>query len=129
MSQTQTPTLTEKPKTTLSEPTKMLFHVAVMIPCLQYFMGIEQTETGDVRFLSKPRPWLVSHPVHKEELSFDPDIFAQMLGKCSSGERHCMLFILNVWNPGYAKDKGWQFDLFKAFDSLDYENLEGMAEF
>lgn len=120
---------TETPKKPLSDPTIKLFFVASQIPCLARFMGIEPKEEGGLHLFTMPRPWLVPHELRSNELTFDPDKFAEKLGKCSSGEHHCILFILNVWNPGYAKHQGWQFDLFKAFDSLDYENLEGMAQF
>ena len=45
---------------------------------------------------------------------FDPDAFHELIGPWSHGERLCALFILNVWNPLYAKVQGWQFNLFRV---------------
>jgi hypothetical protein len=94
-------------------------------------MGIthEETEDGEsVGFIpNHPRPWLVAHPVHKEELSFDPDRFASTLDYCSKGDRFCRLFLLHVWNHHYAQAQGWEFDLFAAVNRLDSGNLEFIA--
>lgn len=112
-------------KVTLSSATKELFFVASRIPVLRRMMGIVQNLDDSIGFLKIERPWLV---VLKTELSFDPDTFARPLDVKSSGERHAMLFLLNVWNPGYAKSKGWDFRLFDAVGTLDSDNLEGICE-
>jgi hypothetical protein len=88
--------------------------------------------TGDVRermkFLPRPRPWLTAHQTHPNELTFDPDLYAETLHQCSDGENYMRLFILNVWNPSYARTKGWTFDLFAATRVLDQNNLEAIGE-
>ena len=132
MNTTQTPPI-EPTKATLSEATRLLFQVASRSHTLRDLFGIEVIEHGDVinklRYLVRHRDYLFEHPTRKNELSFDPDIFAKRLTKVSDGERHMILFILNVWNPHYAPDKGWQFDLFKALGTLDSQNAESVARF
>jgi hypothetical protein len=32
------------------------------------------------------------------------------------------LFVLCVWNPGYAEDQGWKFDLFDFVGAADSSN-------
>jgi hypothetical protein len=53
---------------------------------------------------------------------FDADHFMEAAGPWSSGERRCALFIVNVWDPVYAKEKGWTFDLIDACSVLDDGN-------
>lgn len=154
-------TTTEKPKATLSEPTRLLFWLAAKSHTLAEQFGIEiQHEptfrcgtchadsraeedcpkcgskvvepTGvhkeKLKFHPQARPWLKAHPNRPNELTFDPDLYAKTLEACSDGQRHMRLFILNVWNPHYARSKGWTFDLFKAVRVLDGNNLEAVAD-
>lgn len=59
---------------------------------------------------------------------FDSDNFYAMIGVWSSGEKLAAMFILNVWNPGYAKGKGWHFNLFDAVGTLDHSNIKPMID-
>jgi hypothetical protein len=123
-------TATEPAKQKLSTATSKLFSVAVTIPVLRPIMGIEPSQDDSkIIFWKMSRPWLIPHPLDKNELTFDADLFAQKLGKCSSGENHCILFLLNVWNDGYARQKDWHFDLFKSLNTLSEDNRNGIAEF
>ncbi len=54
--------------------------------------------------------------------NFDANVFHGMIGGWSSSERHAAFFILSVWNPGYAREQGWTFDLVEAVSSLDLVN-------
>lgn len=54
--------------------------------------------------------------------SWDADDLGKMLGVLSTGERHAALFILCVWNPGYAKGEGWRFDALDAMGNWDSGN-------
>lgn len=51
--------------------------------------------------------------------AWDVDGFMQRLGVASTGERHAMLFVANVWNQSYALDEGWQFDAVEALALWD----------
>lgn len=51
--------------------------------------------------------------------TWDTDILSDQLGVFSSGERHAALFILCVWNPGYAESQGWKFDVLEAMGVWD----------
>jgi hypothetical protein len=111
----------------LSRPTQLLFHIAVRSHTLADYFGadLSDDETRLV-FRQIERPWLTPHPA-LPEWTFDADRFAKKLGVCSTGEEQMVRWILNVWNPGYAKSKGWHFDLFKALDSLDQNNREAIC--
>lgn len=41
------------------------------------------------------------------------------LGVLSTGERHAVLFLLNVWNPAYAQEMGWRFEAVDALGMWD----------
>jgi hypothetical protein len=116
-------------KASLSNPTRILFHIAAHSHTLRETFGIEfeEPENGKFTFASIPRPWLIPHPIRQDEYTFDPDRFATLLQACSDGQRHMFLWILNVWNESYAKSKGWQFDMFKAINSLDKGNRDAIA--
>jgi hypothetical protein len=51
--------------------------------------------------------------------AWEVDRFMSSLGTASTGERHAMLFIANVWNPAYAREQGWVFDAIDALGSWD----------
>jgi hypothetical protein len=57
---------------------------------------------------------------------FDPDKLFSAADYWSSGERLCVLFILNVWNPGDAKSKGWDFNLFDFVGTADGGNKRAL---
>ncbi len=54
--------------------------------------------------------------------SFDADDFHEMIRGWSSSERHAAYFVLTVWNPGYARDRSWTFDVVESMSSLDPAN-------
>lgn len=117
----------------LTDEAKLLIHIAATVPVLCRLMGIVK-KAGDVPgkevvgLLTMPRSWIVPHPVRgAAEMSFDPDKFARVLKVCSDGERHCILWLLNVWNPAYAKAQGWNFDMLEAMGTLDEESRFGIA--
>jgi hypothetical protein len=58
---------------------------------------------------------------------FDPDKLWPMMDGWSHGEILCGIFILNVWNPGYAKQKGWEFDVFDFTGVADDENRQAFT--
>lgn len=127
---------TPPPAATLSTATGLLFHIAATSHTLADLFGVEHIpdllEAGvKLKIYQRPRPWLDQHPRHTDPatvlMTFDPDKFAARLDHYSAGERHMMLWILNVWNPHYARSKGWTFDLFKALDSLDQANRQAIA--
>jgi hypothetical protein len=68
----------------------------------------------------KVRRWLD----HTTE--FNADEFHGLFDCASTGEVLCALFILNVWNPGYADLKGWNFDLFKFIGCADDGNRKAL---
>jgi hypothetical protein len=47
-----------------------------------------------------------------------------MACRWSSTERHAAQFVLTVWNPGAAKEKGWTFSIVDAASFLDPSNRE-----
>lgn len=58
------------------------------------------------RFTPRPEKW-------------DVDEFARKAGTASTGERHAIMFVVCIWNPGYAESKGWKFDALDALASWD----------
>ena len=125
------------PRATLSTATALLFHIAATSHTLAELFAIEHDPdslngTNQLKLHHQPRPWLDKHPRQHEPATilytFDPDKFAARLDHCSTGQRHMILWILNVWNPNYARSKGWTFDLFSALDSLDQSNREAIAK-
>jgi hypothetical protein len=127
-----TATATETPKAKLDRAASILFCVASKSHTLREMFGIEETEVNGsvpgVRILRMHRRWLTQDVAEKDKVSFDADAFAaQWLDNCSDYSRHMVLFILNVWNSGYAKNKGWTFDLFSALNGLDQGNREAIA--
>lgn len=124
-----------KPKAQLSTATALLFHIAARSHSLAELFGVEQmsTDRGEdepkLHFYNVPRPWLAAHPTDRNYYTFDPDKFAARLDYVSKGQRHMMLWILNVWNSTYAERQGWHFDLFKALNTLDEGNRHAICWF
>ena len=122
-----------QPKATLSEPTRLLFYIAVRSHTLAELFGIvHDGESDDIwwfKFLPVARPWLIPHPLRQNELSFVAATFAEKLNRgCSKGQRYMIQFILNVWNPGLAQTHlAWHFDLFAAMNTLDSGNREAIC--
>ena len=85
-------------------PTQYILALARTFPCLE----------------AKLRFW---HPAN-----FDADDFHKMIGGWSTSERHAAYFVLTVWNPGYARDRGWTFDAVEAVSSLDVINRRPILE-
>jgi hypothetical protein len=114
-------------KETLSDATKLLFWLVINSRLLSRQFGIELSADGKKLNCTKvPRPWLTKRP-GGNELNFDPDLYAKTLEFKSHGERLMGFFILNIWSPSGAKQKGWTFDIFEAARVLDAENLEAIA--
>jgi len=127
-------TTTEIPKVTLSKPTQLLFWLAARSHSLAEQFGVEIVHDDDgkerLKIFPRSRPWLTPvHPSRPNELTFNPEVYAKSLSDCSEYTEHMRRFILNVWmrNPTYAKQKGWDFDLFKAVRGLDSNNLDAIA--
>lgn len=120
------------PKATLTKETALLFHIAASSHTLAELFGVEDKPLDDLhplKFYAVARSWLTPHPVRRTEYTFDADLFAQKLNTgCSDGQRFMILFILNVWNPAYARRQGWQFDLFTALNTLDEQNRVAIAQ-
>ena len=122
-----TTTTTTAPRFSLSEPTKQLLRLAAAVPVLSHKMRVEVSDDGkSLRYFGKP-PWLQAHPLRQEELTFDAPKFACEIDSWSAGEQHAALWLLNVWNPGWAKTEGHRFDLFAAVGTLDSSNLNAIA--
>ncbi len=108
----------------------MLFRIAAPSHTLRGFMGIEldhSSVVSKIKIVTCVRPWLKAHILRPNDLSFDPDAFFKLTRSCSEGERHMVLWLLNVWNPSYAKNKKWHFDLFDALGGLDSENRSAIV--
>ena len=58
------------------------------------------------------------HLVSEDPEQWDVDSFMASRG-VSSGEWIIMQFVAQVWNPSYAKRKGWAFDLVGGFGRID----------
>jgi hypothetical protein len=82
----------------MKNPTEYIFQLIAEFPCLSKKMGT----------------W---RPVE-----FDADLFYAMLTGASHGEILCGLFVLNVWNPGYAAAKGWVFDITDFAGTATFDN-------
>ncbi len=108
----------------ITPETRKILLVAVKFPALRRLLHIEH-EGDTVKFLMRPF-WLANHPFQRGKVFFDPDKAAELLGKISTGEANCLLFILNVWNPGYAEEKGWRFNFFDAVAGIDRGNRDAI---
>jgi len=84
---------------------KFIWELIFSFPCLRIKFG--------------GRPW---------RHEFDPDKLYEAAGLWSHGEWMCVLFVLNVWNPGYAKQKGWTFDLFEFLGVADQGNRAALLK-
>ena len=88
------------------DSTKYILELIDSFPCL--------------RMIVRPQDCLTK--AHHEKPSFDPDKFLALMDCASSGQRLCAKFVVNVWNPTYAKMQGWDFDLFDFVGTADREN-------
>jgi hypothetical protein len=57
---------------------------------------------------------------------FDADKFHALMSGWSHGEILCAIFVLNVWNPGYAEQQGWRFDLMEFISIADNGNKRAL---
>lgn len=117
----------------LNKATSILFHVAARSHVLAEQFGVEMISPDDplenepaLKFYPVPRPWL---KLVGGEFSFDPDAYAKTFHQCSDYTSHMRVWIATIWNPSYAKSKGWHFDLFKALNGLDDNNRRAIAWF
>jgi hypothetical protein len=85
------------------------------------------TSTSYILDLARSFPALERKLNHYHPDRFDADEFHAMTRGWSTGERHLAMFILNVWNPGYAESKGWNFDFIAFVAMADGENKEALA--
>jgi hypothetical protein len=67
--------------------------------------------------IAKKFPALTPHV--QSLTAWDIDDFMVWLPRASTGERHAMLFIANVWNPRYAAEMGWSFNIVVAAGEWD----------
>ena len=86
------------------------------------------TATQTILALARTFPCLEVKLRHYNPEQFDADEFHAMIGPWSSGERLCALFILNVWNPGYAKSQRWTFNLFDFVGTADPDNRQALLD-
>jgi hypothetical protein len=83
---------------------------------------MKQSSTEYILTLARSFPCLGPKLRWWNPASFDAEVFHDMIGGWSTSERHAAYFILTVWNPGYAREKGWTFDAVEAVSSLDPVN-------
>lgn len=125
----------ETPKATMNKATTLLFYIASDSHTLRSIMGIElcdevipDTNRRKLKYLNIQRHWLVREYADGHTYRFDPDNFFKITKACSDGEAHMILWLLNVWNPHYAKSKRRNFDLFQALNTLDSGNRQCIAD-
>ncbi len=58
--------------------------------------------------------------------TFEPEQFYAMTSGWSHGEQLCADFVLNVWNPGEARTKGWTFDLMEFAGIADPDSRDAL---
>ena len=86
----------------MDKPTQKILRLARSFPCL----------------VAKLRNW--------NPTEFDPDEFYVKFTGASHVEWLCALFVLNVWNPGDARQKEWGFDLFDFAGAADPDNRQAL---
>jgi hypothetical protein len=67
---------------------------------------MKQTPTDYILTLARSFPCLKAKLQWWHPRNFDAEIFHDMIGGWSSSERQAAYFVLTVWNPGYARDRG-----------------------
>jgi len=72
--------------------------------------------------LARSFPCLRSKLSHVTPETWDVDKFVASSAPWSTGETLCALFVANVWNPGWAKEQGWTFDLMRFLGNADTGN-------
>lgn len=50
---------------------------------------------------------------------FDPEEFYTLADGLPRGEKLCALFLLTVWNPSYARERGWEFNVMEFANAAD----------
>lgn len=86
------------PNTTKPTPVQYIYALARLFPCLENKMPL------------------------RTPADFNPEELYESMGGWSHDEQLCVLFVLNVWNPDYAKSKGWDFNLFGFVYAADRNN-------
>ena len=84
-------------------------HIRTMRPAEQKIIAI-----------AKKFPALTPHV--QSLTSWDIDSFMEWLPRSSTGERHAMLFVAVVWNPTYAAQQGWEFNIVRAAGDWDQQH-------
>lgn len=90
--------------------------------------NITPTSTEKIFKLINHFPCLRSKVENWQVKKFDPDLFLEIMTGASHGEHLCALFIVNVWNPAYAKKKGWDFDLMEFVGTCDLVSRTCLVE-
>ena len=57
---------------------------------------------------------------------FDPVALRELIHPWSHGEQVCALFVINVWNPFLAEERGWDFSLFDFIGIADDGNRRAL---
>ncbi len=87
-----------------------------------------QTPTQYILALARSFPSLEPKLRFWNPAVFDADDFYVSSRPWSNGERSLAHFVLTVWNPGYARQKGWTFDLVDVADSLGAEDRAALFQ-
>jgi hypothetical protein len=83
---------------------------------------MNQTPTEFILGLARSFPCLETKLRGWNPKIFDADAFHYRTRGWSSSERQSAHFVLTVWNPSYARQRGWTFDLVDAVSLLDSAN-------
>jgi hypothetical protein len=86
---------------------KIIWELILSFPCL--------------RTKFNNRPW-----TEGGKIWFDAERLDQLSEVWSTGERQCVMFVLNVWNPAYAKHRAWEFDIFDFIGTADPGNRQAL---
>lgn len=100
--------------------------IAATFPALKVLLGVEMKD-GVLHVQGEP-PWIVPHPFKQGLQTLDADQLGAMLDSVSSGEAHCLRFILTVWNSAYAEKRGLTFDMFQAAQTIDASHREALVD-
>jgi len=83
--------------------------------------------TREILALARSFPLLQRKLVNYQPQCFCPVEFERMSRPWSTGERHLAKFILSIWDPHWAKDRRYFFDLANAAGLLQQEDLDVLA--
>lgn len=105
-------------------PTNYILSLIRSFPCLRHKVTINTCTTQEDTTHCKDD----GQTARLTELQFDADRFMRCFDTASKGERLCALFIVNVWNPAYAKNSGWSFDVIAFFGTADSQNRKAFLD-